>query len=134
MKILYLSVLIASIIFLFIDIIWLSFATKSFYRPNIGSLLLDKPIFWAAALFYIIYIIGIGIVVIQPSIEADSIIKSIYLGFVFGLVAYGTYNLTNMAILKDWSAKVTFVDMFWGGCLTSFSSFAGIYFAKKFLT
>ena len=134
MKVFYISVLIASIIFLFIDVIWLSIATKSFYRPNIGNLLLDKPILWAAALFYIIYMLGVSIVVIQPSLEADSIIKSIYLGFVFGLVAYGTYNLTNMAILKDWSAKVTFVDMFWGGFLTSFSSFSGIYFAKKLFT
>ena len=123
--------LLASLIFLIIDVIWLSFATKSFYRPLIGELLTDKPIMWAAALFYILYIIGISIVVIQPCINEDSVIKSVYIGFVFGLVAYGTYNLTNMAVLKGWSPTVVFVDMFWGGFLTAFSSSTGLYFAKK---
>ena len=123
--------LLASLIFLIIDVIWLSFATKSFYRPLIGELLTDKPILWAAALFYLLYVIGMSIVVIQPCINDDSVFKSVYVGFVFGLVAYGTYNLTNMAVLKGWSPTVVFVDMFWGGFLTAFSSSTGLYFAKK---
>ncbi len=130
-KCLVVATLLASLIFLIIDIIWLNFATKSFYRPLIGELLTDKPILWAAALFYILYVIGMSIVVIQPCINEDSVIKSVYIGFVFGLVAYGTYNLTNMAVLKGWSPTVVFVDMFWGGFLTAFSSSTGLYFAKK---
>ncbi len=73
------------------------------------------------------------VIVIQPCVEIDSLFKPIYTGFVFGLVAYGTYNLTNMAVIRDWSPTVVFVDMFWGGFLTAFSSSTGIYFAKKFL-
>ena len=61
-----------------------------------------------------------SVVVIQPCIHDTSILRSIYIGFVFGLVAYGTYNLTNMAVLKGWSPTVVFVDMFWGGSLTAF--------------
>ena len=126
-----LATFISALIFLIIDVIWLSFATKSFYRPLIGDLLTDKPVLWAAALFYILYIIGVSLVVIQPCIYDDSVIKSLYIGFIFGLVAYGTYNLTNMAVLKGWSPTVVFVDMFWGGFLTAFSAGSGIYIAKK---
>ncbi len=128
-----LATALASLIFLVVDVIWLSFATKSFYRPLIGNLLTDKPVLWAAALFYILYVIGVATVVIQPCIHDSSILKTIYIGFIFGLVAYGTYNLTNMAVLKGWSPTVVFVDMFWGGSLTAFSSGSGIFFAKKIL-
>ena len=122
---------LASIIFLIIDVIWLSFATKSFYRPLLGDLISDKPVLWAAGLFYIIYMFGMAVIVIQPCIEPDGINKSLYNGFIFGLVAYGTYNLTNMAVIKDWSATVVFVDMFWGASLTAISATSGIYLAKK---
>ncbi len=132
-KCLIIATVIASIIFLIIDVIWLSFATKSFYRPLIGNLLTDKPVMWAAALFYIIYVFGMAIVVIQPCINSESFFKTIYTGFVFGLVAYGTYNLTNMAVLKGWSPMVTFVDMFWGGSLTALSATTGLYLAKKII-
>ena len=124
------AIVISSLVFLIIDVIWLSLSAKSFYRPHIGHLMLDKPILWAAAMFYILYVAGISIVVIQPCLEA-SFSKTFFIGFVFGLVAYGTYNLTNMAVLKDWSPTVVFVDMFWGGILTAFSSTTGILVAKK---
>ena len=130
-KCLLVATLIASLIFLIIDVIWLSFATKSFYRPLIGNLLSDKPVMWAAALFYILYVFGMALVVIQPCVDSGSLFKTIYTGFIFGLVAYGTYNLTNMAVIKDWSPTVVFVDMFWGGFLTAVSATTGIYLAKK---
>ena len=128
-----LATLITSLVFLIIDVIWLSYATKSFYRPLIGNLLTDKPVLWAAALFYILYVIGVAVIVIQPCIHDASVMKSVYIGFVFGLVAYGTYNLTNMAVLKGWSPTVVFVDMFWGGSLTAFSAGSGLFLAKKIL-
>ena len=122
---------LASIIFLIIDVIWLSFATKSFYRPLLGDLISDKPVLWAAGLFYVLYMFGMAVIVIQPCIETSGLNKSLYTGFIFGLVAYGTYNLTNMAVIKDWSSTVVFVDMFWGASLTAISSTTGIYLAKK---
>ena len=131
MKILITSTLFASIIFLIIDLIWLSFAVKSFYRPNIGHLLLDKPVMWAAVMFYLIYVVGLAIVIIEPSLSSENIGKFLFQAFMFGLVAYGTYNLTNMATVKGWSPIVVFVDMLWGGSLTAFSSYYGILIAKK---
>ena len=133
MKFLLSSTFFAAIIFLIIDIIWLSFAVKSFYRPNLGNLLLDKPVMWAAAMFYIIYVVGLMVVIIEPSLSYKNTFKFLFQAFMFGLVAYGTYNLTNMATIKGWSSSVVFVDMLWGGSLTAFSSYFGILIAKKLI-
>jgi uncharacterized membrane protein len=133
MKIIISATLLAALIFLIIDIIWLSFAVKYFYRPNIGPLLLDKPVMWAAAMFYIVYVVGIGVIIIEPSINFDNTLSFLLKAFIFGLVAYGTYNLTNMATIKGWSSNVVIVDMLWGGSLTAFSSYLGILLAKKLL-
>ena len=120
-------------IFLIVDILWLSFAVKNFYKPNLGPLLNESPVMWAAILFYLIYVLGLAIVIIYPSID-KSIIHIFGLGSVFGIVSYGTYNLTNMATIKNWSANVVYVDMIWGGLLTGVSVSIGIYLARKFLS
>ena len=133
MKLLISATIISALIFLIIDVIWLSFSVKSFYRPNIGHLLLDTPIMWAAILFYLIYVIGLAVVIIEPSLDYQNTQKFLIKAFMFGLVAYGTYNLTNMATIKGWSPNVVFVDMIWGGSLTTFSSYFGILLAKKIL-
>ena len=133
MKLLISATIISALIFLIIDVIWLSFSVKSFYRPNIGHLLLETPVMWAAILFYLIYVIGLAVVIIEPSLEYQNTQKFLIKAFMFGLVAYGTYNLTNMATIKGWSPNVVFVDMIWGGSLTTFSSYFGILLAKKIL-
>ena len=132
MKILLLSAFITSIFFLLIDMLWLSFSVKFFYKPQLGNLLNEKPVIWAAILFYLIYVLGLAIIVLQPAINNDSIKNVFLIGIVFGVVAYGTYNLTNMATIKNWSPYVVFVDLFWGGILTGTSSAFGIYVTKKF--
>ena len=124
------SFIFVSIIFLIIDVIWLSITVKSLYRPALGDLLNDKPVMWAAALFYIIYTVSLAIIILQPAIANDSIFQAFWTGIIFGVVTYGTYNLTNMATIKDWSPTIVFVDMFWGGFLTGFSSATGIYLSK----
>lgn len=133
MKLIFTSILITALIFLIIDIIWLSFSVKSFYGPRIGHLFNDKPVIWAAAMFYLVYVFGLSVVIIEPNINLDNTVNFLFKAFMFGFVAYGTYNLTNMAALKDWSPSVVFVDMFWGASLTSFSSYFGILLAKKLL-
>jgi len=133
MKLLISATIISALIFLIIDVIWLSFSVKSFYRPNIGHLLLETPVMWAAILFYLIYVIGLAVVIIEPSLDYQNTQKFLIKAFMFGLVAYGTYNLTNMATIKGWSPNVVFVDMIWGGSLTTFSSYFGILLAKKIL-
>ena len=75
---------------------------------------------WAAVLFYILYVFGLAVVIIDPALNSEIGSKYFYKSFVFGLVAYGTYNLTNMATIKGWSPQVVIVDMLWGGILTAF--------------
>jgi uncharacterized membrane protein len=133
MKIILISVFFTSIIFLIIDVIWLSYAVKHFYKPQLGDLLNEKPVMWAAIGFYLVYVIGLSIVILQPAIINDSISQAFWMGLVFGIVAYGTYNFTNMATIRNWSPYVVLVDIIWGGFLTGTSSALGIYLSKKFL-
>ena len=133
MKFLFLSIFFTSVIFLIIDLLWLSYSVRNFYKPQLGTLLNEKPVMWAAALFYIIYVVGLGVVILQPAINQDSIKMAFFTGIVFGIVAYGTYNLTNMATIKNWSSYVVIVDIIWGGLLTGVSSALGIYIAKKII-
>ena len=132
MKIFLFSTIFASIFFLIFDIFWLSFAVKHFYKPQLGSLLNEKPVMWAAILFYLVYVVGLSLVIIQPALINDSVLQAFWTGIVFGIVAYGTYNFTNMATIQNWSPYVVFVDLFWGGILTGTSSAFGIYVTKKF--
>ena len=133
-KLLIISFIFVSIIFLIIDVLWLSITVKSLYRPALGDLLKDKPVMWAAVLFYIIYMIGVALIILKPALANDSILQALWTGVVFGIVAYGTYNLTNMATVKNWSASIVCIDMLWGGFLTGFSSAVGIYLTKAFFT
>ena len=126
----YLSV---TTIFLFIDIIWLSQFFSYIYQPNIGELLRENIIIFPAILFYIIYPLGATILVALPSLE-KVLSRTIFIyGFVLGVIAYGTYNLTNMATLEGWSAKVVIIDMIWGGFLTGVSVLLGTLISKKVL-
>ena len=134
MRILIASTLLSAFIFLIIDIIWLNWAVKNFYKPNLGNLLLDSPVMWAAILFYLIYVVGLAVVIIEPALNSVVVNQYLFKSFMFGLVAYGTYNLTNMATIKGWSVNVVFVDMIWGGSLTAFSTYLGISIARKLFT
>ena len=133
-KSLIISFIFVSTIFLIIDVLWLSITVKSLYRPALGDLLKDKPVMWAAILFYIIYMIGVALIILKPALANDSILQALWTGVVLGVVAYGTYNLTNMATVKNWSASIVWIDMLWGGFLTGFSSAVGIYLTKVFIT
>ena len=132
MKSVIICIILASSLFLIIDIIWLSISVKQLYRPLLGNLLNEKPVMWAALLFYLLYVFGLYILVLKPSLESESFFTAIWLGAVFGLISYGTYNLTNMATIKNWSSTVVMVDMIWGSSLTAFSSFISVYITKTF--
>ena len=133
MKTLYISIIFVSLIFLIIDLLWLSYSVKYFYKPNLGIIVNDKPVIWAAILFYFIYMACLSIIVLKPSLDNNSIFQAFWMGIIFGLACYGTYNLTNMATLKNWSINVVIVDMIWGGLLTGTSSYLGIFLAKKII-
>lgn len=101
------------------DGLWLSVVANKFYRSQIGSLLLDKPNMVAAVLFYVIYVVGIVAFVLSPALDKQSWQYAIGMGALFGFVAYATYDLTNLATLKNWPITLVVVDLIWGTLLTA---------------
>ncbi len=115
--------IIAFLIFLVIDAIWLGLVAPKFYKAQIGHLMSDKPNLIAALVFYLIFIVGVVYFVVNPAIEAQSMSKLLISGILFGFITYATYDLTNLATLKDWPITVTIVDLIWG---TSLSTLVGL--------
>lgn len=113
------SFIVAALIMGLIDSIWLSRVANRFYKQMIGPLLLAKPNFIAAVLFYVIYVVGIVAFAILPAIDADSWQTALSYGALFGFIAYATYDLTNRATLKGFPTKLVVVDMAWGTFLTA---------------
>ena len=110
---------IAFVLLLIIDMIWLMWLGRGFYVEEIGGLLLEQPNLIAAFGFYALYIAGLVYLVIAPAAEADSVIKAVISGAVFGLVAYATYDLTNLAVMKGFTLKIALIDMVWGMVLSA---------------
>jgi uncharacterized membrane protein len=108
-----------------VDFLWLGLVALDFYKKEIGSLMLEKPRLEVAALFYALYAAGITFLAVQPALTAGEWHKALLFGTLFGLCAYGTYDLTNLATLQRWSFRLTVVDMAWGTFLTAIASLAG---------
>lgn len=111
--------LIALPVFFAIDMIWLGLVAKDFYRAQIGFLM-KTEVNWAAAIvFYLIFIAGLVVFVISPAVEKGSWTHALLFGALFGLVCYATYDLTNLAVAKEWPLLVTIVDLAWGAALAA---------------
>lgn len=117
-----------AVVFFGIDYLWLSRIAIGFYRRRIGGLLLETPNFAAAGLFYLVYVAGIVYFAVMPAVAGGGWMAALVGGAFLGLIAYGTYDMTNLATLKDWSLSVSLVDMAWGSLLTAVAATAG-YFA-----
>lgn len=106
-------------IFLLIDGLWLTLIAKNFYAKHLGYIMTPTPNLFAAGLFYLIYILTMVVLVVSPALEKSSLTMAITTGALFGLCAYATYDLTNMATIKDWPLIVTVVDLIWGTTLSA---------------
>lgn len=113
------------------DAVWLTTMTDRFYRHELPGMLADTPR-WAPALgFYFLYALGTMSLVVVPALDADDAAARVALtGALLGVVAYGTYDLTNLATLRGWTAKVAVVDMAWGGLLTAVAASAAVLVAR----
>lgn len=105
---------IAFSVFLLIDLFWLLLIANNLYRQYLGYIMTDKPNLLAALLFYLLFVAGIVYFVIYPSIEKDSLLYALIIGGFFGLLTYATYDLTNLATIKNWPLIITVIDMIWG--------------------
>ena len=121
------------VVMLAIDAVWLGIMSNQFYAVHIGHLMSKSPSLVPALVFYVIYIAGLTVFVLVPSIREMRQFFPIFLyGALFGLVAYGTYDLTNQATLKDWPVIVTFIDLLWGSFLTGLVSVISVAISKYF--
>jgi uncharacterized membrane protein len=112
---LYLATLVA---FFAIDMIWLGLVARTFYRKQLDFLLAPNTNWIAAIVFYLLFILGILVFVVVPGLENDSLKTTLLRAALFGLITYATYDLTNLATVKDWPVLVTVVDLVWGVVLS----------------
>ena len=123
--------LIALPVFFAIDMVWLGLMAKNFYAKQIGFLMTPNTNWLAAIIFYLLFIVGLVLFVITPAIEKGLWINALLLGALFGLITYATYDLTNLATLKDWPILVTIVDLIWGTVLAALVSVITYFIAIK---
>ncbi len=119
-----------ALVFLALDSVWLSTMASRLYRPLIGPMLAPTFSVGAAATFYFLYVAGIVVFAVAPALAAGRWQTALLLGAFFGLVAYGTYDLTNQATLKDWPVMLTVVDLMWGTVVTGSAATGGFFFAR----
>ncbi len=100
--------------FLVIDLAWLWIMAPRFYSKQIGFLMKTNPNWTVAFVFYLMFVAGILVFVVTPGLKAESLSRTIFLGVMFGLLTYGTYDLTNWAMVKDWPWIVSVIDLIWG--------------------
>lgn len=117
---------------LVLDAIWLGLMAKSFYLPRLGELMAPNPSFQVAALFYIVYAAAVVILASSPAAAAQSLMTAVGFGAVLGFAAYGTYDFTNLATLKNWPVIVTVVDLVWGTVVTAASATGGYLALRQF--
>ncbi len=123
--------LIALPVFFAIDMVWLGIVAKNFYAKQIGFLMKSDVNWYAAIIFYLVFIAGLVVFVISPALEKGSWIHAVLLGALFGFITYATYDLTNLATVKDWPLLVTFVDLAWGATLAASVSTIAYFIATK---
>jgi uncharacterized membrane protein len=119
-------------IFFAIDMLWLGLIATGFYKSQIGFLMADKPNWAAAIIFYLIFIGGLVFFVINPAMEKQSWVYALLVGALFGFITYATYDLTNLATVKNWPLLVTVIDMAWGAFLAASVSVISYFIANKF--
>jgi uncharacterized membrane protein len=118
------------LIFFAIDMLWLGLVARPFYQKYLGFLMAPSPNWFAALLFYLLFIVGIVVFVVVPGLKDNSLQITLVRAALFGLVTYATYDLTNLATLKDWPILITVVDMLWGILLSVVVSLASFMVGK----
>jgi uncharacterized membrane protein len=116
---------VTAIVFLGLDALWLSRIALDLYRRELGALLMEKPNLAVAGVFYLLFVAGLVILAVLPNADTGNWLQAAFYGAVLGLVAYGTYDITNLSTLKGWSVTVTIADLVWGTLLSAGAAAAG---------
>jgi uncharacterized membrane protein len=104
--------------FVAIDLVWLMWLARPTYVAEMGSLLKKEPQLFAAGAFYLLYAAGLMFFAVSPGIKAGSAMHALFLGAALGLVAYGTYDLTNLSVIEGFSLRIALIDLAWGTVLS----------------
>lgn len=120
-------------IFFAVDMIWLGFVARGFYKKYLGYLMAPEVNWYAALIFYALFIVAVLFFVVVPGLKEDGLGLMLLKAAFFGFITYATYDLTNLATVRDWPLLVTVVDIIWGTVLTTVVSLGG-YFAGKWLS
>lgn len=120
----------SAVTLLVLDVIWIMTAIGWLYRPQLGDRLLEQPNLMVAGLFYLVYVVGIVVFAVLPAAQAQNWLMALGLGALLGLVAYGTYDFTNLSTLRDWPLAVSVIDLCWGITVSAAAATGG-YFAVR---
>ena len=118
-------------VMLALDAVWLGLVASSLYQHQIGHLMAEQPRLGVAALFYLAYPVGLVVFVVMPQAGRAGLAGAVKLGALFGLIAYGTYDLTNLATLKGWPVSLALLDMAWGATVSAASAGAGKWWLDR---
>lgn len=121
----------AAVSFLALDALWLGVVARSLYQREFGAMLLEKPNMVAAGAFYALYLVGIVVFAVKPALESGGWSRALLQGALFGLIAYATYDLTNLATLKGFPIRVVAPDLIWGAFVTAAAALAGYAAASR---
>jgi uncharacterized membrane protein len=120
------------VVFGIIDAAWLNTMGKVLYRPALGDILLDDLRIGPAVAFYLIYPIGIVAFAVLPGLRSDSVTAAFYSALLFGALAYGTYDLTNYATLRNWTLQITLIDICYGALASGIAAIVAMFVARAF--
>jgi uncharacterized membrane protein len=124
-------------IFLAIDFLWLGIVMSKFYKHELGILARLsngslKPVLWAASIVYILIPLGIVLFALPRVSQDDLISTSLFWGFIYGLVLYGVYDMTNYSLVKKWSLRMSMVDILWGGTINAVVTYIAAVLSRWF--
>lgn len=125
--------LITFLTFLAIDSLWLGLVAPSFYRSQIGYIMAETPNYFAAGLFYLVFIFGMVVFIVEPGVREGTLMQSVSRGALFGLVTYATYDLTNLATVEGWPVLLTVVDLTWGTVLSAAVTLVSVWAGRRFI-
>ena len=122
---------VALVAFLVIDLIWIGLFANNFYRNRLGYILADSPNLIAAVIFYLMFIAGLIYFAVRPGLSSNGYLSGIFKSALYGLITYGTYDLTNLALIENWPVSVTIVDMLWGMSVSTLVGIISIVFGRR---
>jgi uncharacterized membrane protein len=123
--------LAALLVLLLLDAVWIGLVARNFYKAHLGFIMADHPVWAAAGAFYLLYVAGLVVFVVSPGVRERRPGLAALKGAFFGLVAYSTYDLTNLATVERWPLSVTLVDLAWGAVLSAATAGAAVWFFEK---